>query len=47
MQELLDKYQDLKSEAVDLMAEGKINAYVEKLSEASDLKLEIVKLRSQ
>lgn len=45
MKELLNKYTALKFQAIELMRRGRINAYLVKLQEVNDLKLQIVQLR--
>lgn len=46
MKELIKKYAAVKFQAMELMKKGNINAYLAKLQEASDLKLQIVQLRA-
>ena len=46
MKELVKKYATLKYQALELMGKGNINAYLAKLQEVNDLKLQIVQLRA-
>ncbi len=46
MKELIKKYAALKYQAIELMRGGNINAYLAKLQEVNDLKLQIVQLRA-
>jgi len=46
MKELIKKYAAVKFQAIELMRMGKINAYLVKLQEVNDLKLQIVQMRA-
>lgn len=46
MKELVKKYAAMKYQALELMSKGNINAYLAKLQEVNDLKLQIVQLRA-
>lgn len=42
MKELIQKLQDLKEEATQLLLDGKVNAYIQKLVEVDRLKTEML-----
>ena len=46
MKELVKKYAAMKFQAIELMRMGNINAYLAKLQEVNDLKVQIVQLRA-
>lgn len=46
MKELVNRYTAMKMQALELMNIGNVSAYLVKLQEVSDLKLQIVQLRS-
>lgn len=46
MKELVKKYATMKFQALDLMKKGNVSAYLVKLQEVNDLKLQIVQMRA-
>jgi hypothetical protein len=42
MKELISKFQTLKAEATELLMEGKVNAYIQKLVEVDQVKTEML-----
>lgn len=46
MRELKKKYQAMKRQAIELMQQGNISAYLAKLQEVNDLRFQIIQLAS-
>ena len=44
MKELRNKYTALKYQAIELMQAGRINAYLAKLQEVNDLRLQMIQI---
>ena len=44
MKELRLKYTALKQQAIELMKGGKVNAYLAKLQEVNDLKMQMIQI---
>ena len=44
MKELKNKYHALKTQAIELMQKGNINAYLAKLVEVNDTKMQLIQI---